>query len=43
MPRLRSWKLEPNLTAIREAATERKTTSETRGSITRRTESVDTY
>jgi hypothetical protein len=36
MPRLRSWKLEPNPTAIREGPTERKTALETTGSIIRR-------
>jgi hypothetical protein len=35
-PRLRSWKLEPNLTAIREGPTERKTALEITGSIIRR-------
>src|SRR5271156_3855332 len=35
-PRLRSWKLEPNPTAIREGTTERKTALETTGSIIRR-------
>jgi hypothetical protein len=35
-PRLRSWKLEPNPTAIREGPTERKTALETTGSTIRR-------
>jgi hypothetical protein len=35
-PRPRSWKLEPNLTAIREGPTERKTALETTGSTIRR-------
>jgi hypothetical protein len=36
MSRLRSWKLEPNPTAIREGPTERKTALETTGSTIRR-------
>src|SRR2546423_9739224 len=35
-PRLRSWELEPNPTAIREKRTERKTALETTGSTIRR-------
>src|SRR5271154_757896 len=35
-PRLRSWELEPNPTAIREGRTERKTALGTTGSIMRR-------
>src|SRR5947209_2460248 len=35
-PRLRSWKLKPNPTAIREGPTERKTALETTGSTIRR-------
>jgi hypothetical protein len=39
-PRLRSWKLEPNPTAIREGPTERKTAHETTGSTIRRLRGV---
>jgi hypothetical protein len=36
IPRLRSWKLKPNPTAIREGRTERKTALETTGNIIRK-------
>jgi hypothetical protein len=39
-PRLGSWKLEPNPTAIREGPTERKTALETTGSTIRRVRGI---